>query len=109
MFLTKLSLLLLYKRLFSPSRLANYLVIFGALYNFVLYTTYICLTFLLCNPTTLSRHCIRELNIFIFVASGLNVLGDLYELLIPVLIVSGLQLALRQKLRVLVVFFAGTL
>lgn len=109
MFLTKLSLLLLYKRLFSPSRLAKYLVIFGALYNFVLYTAYICLTFLLCHPTTLSRHCIRELNIFVFVASGLNVLGDLYELLIPILVVSRLQLALRQKFRVLMVFFTGIL
>ena len=109
MFFTKLSLLLLYYRLFSANRVTKYLVIFGMTYNFTLYTIWVCLTLLLCRASSLNTHCIRDLNIFVLIASSLNILSDLFTLLIPILPVLRLQLASRQKAGVLTVFCAGFL
>ncbi|KAL8693246.1 MAG: hypothetical protein Q9218_001880 [Villophora microphyllina] len=108
MFFTKLSLLLLYYQIFAPDRVTKYLVYVGILYCFVLYTSSLLLTFLLCQ-TMLTPSCKLELNHFIWITTGLNVLGDVYLLIIPLSAVAKLHLPPRQKLGASAVFFAGLL
>lgn len=107
MFFTKLSLLLLYYRIFAPDRVAKYLVYLGILYCFVLYTSSLLLTFLLCQQSMLGPACKDELNLFILITSGLNVLGDIYLLVIPLAAVAKLHLPSRQKLGASAIFFTG--
>ncbi|KAI4119441.1 MAG: hypothetical protein LQ338_007276, partial [Usnochroma carphineum] len=106
MFFTKLSLLLLYYRIFAPDRLTKHFVVIGILYCSVLYTSYLLLTFLLCQ-STLQPFCMHEWNLFILISSGLNVFGDIYLLTIPLAAIAKLQMAFRQKLGVSAVFFTG--
>ncbi|KAL9009138.1 MAG: hypothetical protein Q9173_005805 [Seirophora scorigena] len=108
MFFTKLSLLLLYHRIFAPDRVTKYLVYFGILYCFVLYTSFLLLTFLLCQ-STLEGFCEREMDLFVLISRGFNVLADIYLLIIPIAAVAKLHMPLRQKLGVSAVFFAGML
>ncbi|KAL8650703.1 MAG: hypothetical protein Q9210_003674, partial [Variospora velana] len=108
MFFTKLSLLLLYHRIFAPDRVTKYLVYFGILYCFVLYTSFLLLTFLLCQ-TPLQAACKHRVNLFILISSGLNVFADIYLLVIPITAVAKLHMPLRQKLGVSAVFFTGML
>ncbi|KAL9600281.1 MAG: hypothetical protein Q9179_003269 [Wetmoreana sp. 5 TL-2023] len=108
MFFTKLSLLLLYHRVFAPDRVTKYLVYLGVLYCFVLYTTALLLTLLLC-PSMLRASCKYQANLFIFISSGLNVAGDIYLLVIPLAAVAKLHLPLRKKLGASAIFFAGLL
>ncbi|KAL9589374.1 MAG: hypothetical protein Q9203_001839 [Teloschistes exilis] len=53
--------------------------------------------------------CKLEVDLFIWITSGLNVGGDIYLLIIPLSAVAKLHLPLRQKLGVIAVFFAGLL
>ncbi|KAI4089242.1 MAG: hypothetical protein LQ348_005966 [Seirophora lacunosa] len=108
MFFTKLSLLLLYHRIFAPDRVTKYLVYFGILYCFVLYTSFLLLTFLLCQ-STLEGSCEREMDLFVLISRGFNVLADIYLLIIPIAAVAKLHMPLRQKVGVSAVFFAGML
>lgn len=108
MFFTKLSLLLLYYRLFAPDRTAKYLAFFGIFYCFILYTSYLLLTFLLCQSQIVST-CKHQWNLFLLITSGLNVLGDFYLLLVPLVAVAKLRIPFRQKLGVCAVFFTGLL
>ncbi|KAI4141112.1 MAG: hypothetical protein L6R39_005498 [Caloplaca ligustica] len=50
-----------------------------------------------------------ELNLLFITTSALNLLGDIYLLLIPLAAVAKLQMPLRQKLGVSAVFLAGVL
>ncbi|KAI4117186.1 MAG: hypothetical protein LQ345_002537, partial [Seirophora villosa] len=108
MFFTKLSLLLLYHRIFARDRVTKYLVYFGILYCFVLYASFLLLTFLLCQ-STLEGSCEREMDLFVLISRGFNVLADIYLLIIPIAAVAKLHMPLRQKLGVSAVFFAGML
>ncbi|KAI4283132.1 MAG: hypothetical protein L6R38_002396 [Xanthoria sp. 2 TBL-2021] len=108
MFFTKLSLLLLYYRLFAPDRMTKYLVFFGIFYCFILYTSYLLLTFLLCQSQIVST-CKHQWNLFLLITSGLNVLGDFYLLFVPLVAVAKLRIPFRQKLGVSAVFFTGLL
>ncbi|KAL8737108.1 MAG: hypothetical protein Q9181_002028 [Wetmoreana brouardii] len=108
MFFTKLSLLLLYHRVFAPDRVTTCLVYFGVFYCFVLYTSALLLTFLLC-PSMLTASCKYQANLFIFISSGLNVAGDIYFLIIPLAAVAKLHLPTRKKFGASAIFFAGLL
>ncbi|KAL8854573.1 MAG: hypothetical protein Q9221_000608 [Calogaya cf. arnoldii] len=108
MFFTKLSLLLLYYRLFAPDRMTKYMVFFGIFYCFVLYTSYLLLTFLLCQSQIVPA-CKHQWNLFLLTTSGLNVFGDFYLLLVPLPAVAKLRIPFRQKLGVTAVFFTGLL
>ncbi|KAL8759901.1 MAG: hypothetical protein Q9184_003485, partial [Pyrenodesmia sp. 2 TL-2023] len=108
MFFTKLSLLLLFYRIFSPDRLTKYLVIFGILFVFILYTTFLLLTFLLCQ-SSLVPSCAAEWTLFVLITSGLNILNDIYLLMIPLAAIARLQMPPRRKLGVSAIFFTGLL
>ncbi|KAL8865295.1 MAG: hypothetical protein Q9174_006964, partial [Haloplaca sp. 1 TL-2023] len=106
LFFTKLSLLLLYYRLFARDRLTKYLVYVGILYSFILYTSSLLLTFLLCQSMITPR-CKHDINLFVLTTTTLNVLGDVYLLLIPLAAVGKLQLPTKQKIGASAVFFTG--
>ena len=108
MFFTKLSLLLLYYRLFAPDRVAKYLIFFGILYCFTLYTSYLLLTFLLCQ-SQIGRSCKHQWNLFLLITSGFNVFGDFYLLFVPLAAVAKLRIPFREKLGVSAVFLTGLL
>lgn len=108
MFFTKLSLLLLYYRIFAPDRVTKYLVFFGIFYCFILYTSFLLLTFLLCQ-SLLTLSCQHQWDMFLLTTSGLNVASDAYLLIIPLAAVAKLHMPTKQKLEVSAVFFAGML
>lgn len=108
MFFTKLSLLLLFYRIFSPDRVTKYLVMFGILWIFVLYTTFLLLIFLLCQSALL-QSCASEWTLFVLTTSGLNILNDIYLLIIPLAAIARLQMPSRQKLGVSAIFLTGLL
>ncbi|KAI4170465.1 MAG: hypothetical protein LQ343_004968 [Gyalolechia ehrenbergii] len=108
MFFTKLSLLLLYYRIFAPDRITKYLVFFGIFYCFILYTSFLLLTFLLCQ-SLLMLSCQHQWDMFLLTSSGLNVASDAYLLIIPLAAVAKLHMPTKQKLKTSAVFFAGML
>ncbi|KAL8832080.1 MAG: hypothetical protein Q9170_005017 [Blastenia crenularia] len=108
MFFTKLSLLLLYYRIFSPDRVTKYLVFFGIFYCFILYTSFLLLSFLLCQ-SLLTPPCGHQWDLFLLISSGLNVASDVYLLVIPLAAVAKLHMPTRQKFEVSAIFFAGML
>lgn len=108
MFFTKLSLLLLFYRIFSPDRVTKYLVVFGILYCFVLYTSFLLLTFLLCQSAR-AESCVSEWKLFILISSGLNIFSDIYLIILPLTAVAKLHMPFRQKLGVSAMFFTGLL
>ncbi|KAL8669160.1 MAG: hypothetical protein Q9168_006234, partial [Polycauliona sp. 1 TL-2023] len=108
MFFTKLSLLLLYYRLFAPDRVTKYLIVFGIFYCFILYTSYLLLSFLLCQ-SQIESTCKHQWTLFFLITSGLNVFGDFYLLFVPLAAVAKLRLPFREKLGVAAVFFTGLL
>ncbi|KAL8722484.1 MAG: hypothetical protein Q9225_001048 [Loekoesia sp. 1 TL-2023] len=108
MFFTKLSLLLLYYRIFAPDRVTKFLIFFGIFYCFILYTSFLPLSFLLCQ-SFLRPSCAHQWNLFLLISSGLNVASDVYLLVIPLAAVAKLQMPTKQKLEVSAVFFAGML
>lgn len=111
MIFTKLSILFLFLRLFSPSRKARiwiYIGIIMTLLNHIFRST---LTITICmpsDPLDFSRY-IGRLNILELVTSVINLLSDFYILLLPFFVVSKLQIHQNRKLGVLAVFSTGAL
>ncbi|KAL8696472.1 MAG: hypothetical protein Q9224_002776, partial [Gallowayella concinna] len=52
MFFTKLSIFILYYRLFNPSKVMRYLIYFGVTFNFLFYTIYLFFYALYCPNTS---------------------------------------------------------
>ncbi|KAL8710814.1 MAG: hypothetical protein Q9220_004617 [cf. Caloplaca sp. 1 TL-2023] len=110
MFFTKLSLFILYYRLFSPSKIMRYLIYFGIGFNFLFYTIYLFLYALYCpNTSKKAATCGGNLKVLGVATSGINVVSDFYILLIPLTAVSNLQLPPKRKLGLLAIFFTGFL
>ncbi|KAI4100117.1 MAG: hypothetical protein LQ339_005639 [Xanthoria mediterranea] len=84
MFFTKLSIFILYYRIFNPSRTMRYLIYFG--------------------PT-----CSHEVKVISVATSAINVVSDFYILLIPLAAISNLQLPKKRKLGLFAIFFTGFL
>ncbi|KAL4921270.1 hypothetical protein BDW62DRAFT_142563 [Aspergillus aurantiobrunneus] len=113
-FITKLSIFLLYLRLFAPSRqgkayLATHLLIWS---NLAFYLANFFLKIFQCIPRAkiwnkdIPGHCIN-INIPILVTAAINVLSDLMMLPLPIVCVWKLQLSTRKKLGVSAIFAAG--
>jgi hypothetical protein len=116
--LTKLSILYFYRRIFTTTRLRQFVQ--GVIYFVMLYFGACFFTLLFeCRPLTLYWHilvlpkgtsgvCVDEGNILL-AAGLLNVFIDLVILVLPVPTVLKLHIRWSQKLQVLAVFMAGTL
>ena len=113
MCLAKLSLLSLYLRLFFVRKFMRYLIYLGMAFNFCL-SIALLITFLwYCSPRSgaawdlkLGLQCDGMLPILVILGS-FNIALDLYILLLPLSTVLKLQLRLRKKIGVTIVFMTG--
>ncbi|KAL8697776.1 MAG: hypothetical protein Q9201_006935, partial [Fulgogasparrea decipioides] len=110
MFFTKLTLFILYYRLFNPSTVMRYLIYFGIYFNLLFYTIYFFVYIFFCpNTSKNARACGPKLKVLGVATSGVNVVSDFYLLLIPLAAISNLQLPPKRKFGLLAVFFTGFL
>ncbi|KAI4253799.1 MAG: hypothetical protein LQ352_003467 [Teloschistes flavicans] len=110
MFFTKLTLFILYYRLFSPSKIMRYLIFVGIGFNFLFYTIYTFVYSLMCpNVSKRAQTCGPRLKALGVATSGINVVSDFYILLIPLAAISNLQLPPKKKWGLMAIFFTGFL
>ncbi|KAL8729919.1 MAG: hypothetical protein Q9181_004834 [Wetmoreana brouardii] len=111
MICTKLSILLLFFRLFSPSKEARIWIYVGIATTLLIHVVGTILAIVLCIPSDALGYsrCANRLNILDVVISGLNILSDFYILILPMIVVSKLQMQRNRKLGVLAVFSTGVL
>ena len=111
MIFAKLSILLLFLRLFSPNRKARFAIYFGIAFMVVLHVTYLLLAGLLCLPSNPSKEaqCNLRPETVGTATSAFNVISDFYILLLPIFAVSKLQMPTRKKLEISAIFFTGFL
>ncbi|KAL9041315.1 MAG: hypothetical protein Q9180_001356 [Flavoplaca navasiana] len=110
MFFTKLSIFILYYRIFSPSKTMRYLIYFGIGANFIYYTIYLFIYSFYCpNTSKKAPTCGHEVKVISVVTSAINVVSDFYILLIPLAAISSLQLPKKRKVGLFAVFFTGFL
>lgn len=115
-FFAKLSLLLLYLRLFSLNRIIKYAIYFGIMANLVFYATNAVIFGVLCLPRhgqtwlelTLTAKCWRTI-LLDYVQGIFGVVSDFYIFIIPIPPVIKLKLPLRKKVGVLAIFATGFL
>nr|P9WEU1.1 RecName: Full=SAT4 family membrane protein [Aspergillus nidulans FGSC A4] len=113
-FVTKLSIFLLYLRVFASARrgmtyLSIHLLIW---FNLAFYLANFFLKIFQCIPrakiwdSNTSGHCIN-INIPILVTAAINVVSDLLMLCLPIICVWRLQMSIRRKLGISAIFAAG--
>lgn len=115
-FVTKLSILLLYLRAFTPAFKSKTYVFIQVLlwFNFFFYLGDTLLKIFECTPREkiwnprLPGHCVN-INIPLLVASAINVVSDLSILLLPMVCVWRLQMRRAKKLGICAIFAAGSL
>lgn len=112
MFFVKISILLLYFRIFSVNRTMRILIHVGIYIQIVFYLayvgTYAALNVICVSATSLSKPLCISTWIIVEVQGSINVVTDFYILALPVIMVSQLQLTFRRKLGVIAVFMTGS-
>ncbi|KAL8685955.1 MAG: hypothetical protein Q9218_007442 [Villophora microphyllina] len=116
-FCAKLTLFLLYYRLFGRHRWLRYLVYIGIGIAAAQYTAGAVVYGYLCLPRSgeswieagLSSRCHKQFIMSCYVRGPINVLNDLLILLMPLPAVWQLQLPLRKRLGITGIFFTGAL
>lgn len=112
-FLVKLSLLLLYYRLFGSNKTMRYLIYTGIAFQALFYLAgvgffskaeSVCGT----SASAQAKFYTREWT-FTIVSGVINVLTDFYVLILPVAMVWSLQLTSRQKIGIISIFLTGLL
>lgn len=115
-FLAKLSILLMYRRLFDTAGTGktHFLIHILIWANFAFYFPYLGATVFQCVPRariwdpTIKGGCVNLLAAFI-AASAINVVSDFSILLLPLYRISKLKIPPRRKLGVLAIFAVGLL
>lgn len=107
----KLSILMLYFRLFNVYRTFSILIHIGIWFNVILFVIPSTVSFTLCTKPTAIEYlkCSPTLTRVAFVTSLGGVIGDFYILIIPILAVRKLTLNNKRKLGVLAIFSTGLL
>ncbi|KAL4873207.1 hypothetical protein BDV12DRAFT_209129 [Aspergillus spectabilis] len=113
-FITKLSIFLLYLRVFASSRTGKTYRVIQLLiwFNLVFYLANFFLKIFQCTPRSkiwdkdTPGHCIN-INIPILVTAAINVVTDLMMLSVPIFCVWRLQMSTRRKLGISAIFAAG--
>ena len=116
-FCAKLSLFLLYYRLFARHQWIRYLVYLGIGSAAAMYTAGMIVYGYLCLPRRgqswieagLSSRCHKQFIMIGYVRGPFNVLSDLYLLLLPLPAVWQLHLPLRKRLGIAGIFLTGSL
>jgi len=108
----KLSVLLFYRRVFAPSRPTLHFIDGGIIFVLVTYTAFLLATIFECTPirkgwdASTPGHCYRP-KILPYFSGAMNVVTDLYVLIVPVPALLRLQMDFKRKLRVMAVFSLG--
>lgn len=116
MLFPKLSLFLLYRKLFSPNRSTKLLVHIGIVASLATYLAYVPLKTYYCVPRAgqhwnapeVSQEC-GKVRSYMIAQGALNLVLDVYSLYIPVPVVWKLQLSTAKKAGVLFVFMHGVM
>lgn len=116
-FCAKLSLFLLYYRLFSRHQWIRHLVYLGIGAAAAMYTAVMIVYGYLCLPRRgqswieagLSSRCHKQFIMIGYVRGPFNVLSDLYLLFLPLPAVWQLHLPLRKRLGIAAIFLTGSL
>jgi hypothetical protein len=107
----KLSISLLYLRIFGVQKSFRYMVYAGVAFCAVFYTAYVAIqisTTVLCvDAASLSRPIFAQIHVIVVTTGVVNVFTDLYLLGLPIRPVTQLKLKSRQKLGLLSIFMAG--
>lgn len=114
--MAKLTLFLLYLRLFSVDRTTKYLVYFGMATVISFYLACMLVSMIACSPWTGktrfqgldSSRCHGE-KILGYVMTVFNLISDFYLLIIPINVVRKLQMPTRKRIEVLSLFMFGFL
>ena len=94
----KLSLLLLYLRIFAPDKVTRYLIYVGMTFCFLAYTVLMFLNIFSDVETVIDTN--KALG-------AVNLFSDIYILCVPTTAISKLQLSVRKKIGVMLVFMTG--
>ena len=116
LFFAKLSLFLLFLRLFSPDRKLKCLVYLGILFSGALSLTSVVVSGALCSPRPgqpwndlrVILRCSTE-RYFAVIQGVLNMLLDFYILYLPIPVLWKLQLPVRKRVGVIAVFMTGSM
>jgi len=114
--MAKLSLFLLYLRLFSVNKTTRYFIYFGIIATSLFYLASMLFSIIACSPWSgesrlaalSSARCAQDKRLG-YVMTVFNVCSDFYLLVIPINIVSKLQMPRRKKIGVISLFMLGSL
>ena len=117
MFFAKISLLLLYLRIFGLKNWVRFTIYFGLLFAFCLYWGNMAILSYYCTPGPGKKWDMQELGgsreevpkILAPVTGALNLLLDLFIFILPIPVIMGLQMNAQKKVAVLTVFLTGFL
>lgn len=116
----KASILVLYRRIFRPSDIANLLIWICVAINVVFYLVSITIIAVGCVPhgddyktggwlsPIYSRRCTSVSGCVTIASGAIGTFIDLYILIIPVIFLSGLQTRTKRKAGLLAIFAVGT-
>ena len=96
----KMSLLLLYFRVFSPNKVTRYLIYFGIMFCFLAYSSLMFLDIFTSVEVSITTN--KALG-------AVNLFSDIYILCIPIAAVSKLQLSMKKTLGIVFIFMTGFL
>lgn len=114
-FFAKLSLFWLYFRIFSPNRRTRFLIYFGIASTFVIYAALTVYLGYLCIPRPgqswleRSSHQCRKTKVVYYIQGIFGVVSDIYLFILPVPVIWRLQLPLRKKVGICLIFATGSL
>ena len=115
-FFAKLSLFLLYLRLFEPDWWTKSLIYFGIISILAFYTATTVTFGVLCIPrsgetwaeSSFSTRCGKSI-VMTYIQGIFNVVSDFYLFVLPIPVVWQLQMPLRKKIGVSAIFMTGLL
>ncbi len=115
--MVKISLFLLYYRVFSRIKRTRFLIFIGIGVNAVFYATSFALILYFCGPgpghnliqSFDDHNCVVDARTLGTAQASFNIASDIYLLYIPVPVISNLQLSRQKKIGVIAIFMTGSL
>lgn len=115
LFFAKTSLFMLYYRLFKTKKFIRYAIIFGVTFSFLFYCTTMIISAVMCAPAvghpwdlTVGVKC-GDFLILGLLLAVVNLVLDLFLLILPIPVIVALQLSVKKKIGILAMFIVGSL
>lgn len=109
--MVKLSILLLYMRIFKVDRLFRQLIYFGIVFQALFYTAMFGVaigTVAICSSAAAqSNQLCKNASVLVIVQGAVNVATDFYVLALPIARVVKLQIPFRRKIGLCAIFLTG--